>query len=318
MASVDFMKFKGAGHTKAIMRHNDKELREKNEHSNQQIDKDETYLNTSIKGLSYAEICQAYDDRIAFLDENGNKNKRKDRVTAFGLNVPIPKDLTEQQEETWFRRVFEITVEQYGEENVLDMQIHRDEKHQYKNKVTGEWNESRTHGHMMVVPEFDGQLNGKEFSSKKNMIQLNNSIQAMSEAEFGVQFMDGSKTKSRETMETLKFASRQAELDEEAEELREKRLKLNKEKSVLSKRERLADERDRELTERENVLIDVESKVEEISKKAEASFGLVATTRQKDKIKSVLESAVKPITKRTGFSHLQPDAAGNSDPEYEG
>jgi hypothetical protein len=59
----------------------------------------------------------------------------------------------------------------------------------------------------MVIPEHDGKLNGKWFSSRANMIQLNNSIHAMTLMKFGLEFMDGSKKGSVKRVEQLKHES---------------------------------------------------------------------------------------------------------------
>ena len=60
--------------------------------------------------------------------------------------------------------------------------------------------------HMYIVPERDGILNGKWFSSKANMLQVNNSIDDMCMREFGKPFMTGSKKKGK-SVEDLKRRS---------------------------------------------------------------------------------------------------------------
>ena len=76
---------------------------------------------------------------------------------------------------------------------------------------------SRSHLQCYVVPEHNGKLNGKWFSSRANMVKLNNSIHRMAQEQFGVMFMDGSKRKSRKTVEQLKnesaYLAIQQELD---------------------------------------------------------------------------------------------------------
>ena len=54
--------------------------------------------------------------------------------------------------------------------------MHQDEKHAYIHAETGERCMSRSHLQCYVVPEHNGKLNGKWFSSRANMIKLNNSI----------------------------------------------------------------------------------------------------------------------------------------------
>ena len=83
MASVNFLKCKGAGSVKAIMRHCDEDERQQHRHSNPDIDLTATASNESMKGLNYGEACREYDRRIDELDASSNRNKRKDRVTCF-------------------------------------------------------------------------------------------------------------------------------------------------------------------------------------------------------------------------------------------
>lgn len=65
MAAVQFAggKCHGAAEAKAMMRHADADERLKHEHSNKDIDKSKTELNTSLYDLSYTEMCKIYDQR---------------------------------------------------------------------------------------------------------------------------------------------------------------------------------------------------------------------------------------------------------------
>ena len=215
MAGVNFEKIKSAEHGKALMKHCDKEKRLQTEnHSNQQIDKTLSGRNMQYNNTTYESTCKRWDDRIAFLDTLEGQNKRKDRVLLFGLEIPCPKDLPADKEVDWMKQVNQILLSRFGRDNVMNLYFHRDEKHIYRDSETGEKRESRNHIHAFVVPEIDGKLNGKAFSSKKNMIDLNNQIQLMSQQQFGVDFMDGSKKKSKESVESLKNKSKQRETEE--------------------------------------------------------------------------------------------------------
>lgn len=224
MASVNFSngKHKGAVATKAQFRHSLTDERMKCKHKNGDIDLTRTHLNFSLYELGYQELCDKYDNRINALDSTTNDNKRKDRVTCFCLDVPAPKDLREQDCRVWFRMVANIMKEQYGNDNLLEMVVHLDEKHIYKDPVSGEDVESRTHAHCYFTPEHDGKINGKWFSSRGNINKLNNSIQAMTLRDFGIQFMDGSKKKSTDKVEDLKAKS----LREEVKDLQTIKSKL--------------------------------------------------------------------------------------------
>ena len=175
MASVNFEKLKTPQQVKAMLRHCDGEERMEANHSNIDIDKSKTSGN--MQGdLDYAAPCQKYSERIAFLDAKPGANKRKDRVTCFGLNVPAPKDLKPEDEKAFFLAAIKIIINQYGENNIIQYYMHQDEKHAYIHAETGERCMSRSHLQCYVVPEHNGKLNGKWFSSRANMIKLNNSI----------------------------------------------------------------------------------------------------------------------------------------------
>lgn len=221
MASVNFAKFKSAGECKAMMRHCDTAERVKGEHSNPDIDKELTASNGTIKGLTYSKVCDAYDRRIAALDAREGANKRKDRVTLMGLDVPRPADLKDEDQNAWFKRVWDITSKVYGADNMLEGYIHRDEVHTYMDPTTKQEVTSREHMHMYVIPERNGRLCAKECTARASMIALNNAIQKMSEEEFGVQFMDGSQRKTRGNVETMKQASARAQIDKEIAEAQE-------------------------------------------------------------------------------------------------
>lgn len=235
MASVNFEKFKAAQQVKAMFRHCDEEKRLETNHSNIDINKLATPSNMQ-GNLDYDAACKRYDDRIAYLDSQPGANRRKDRVTCFGLNVPAPRDLKPEDERAFFTAVLEIIKNQYGEDNIIQYYVHQDEKHEYINSETGEQCMSRAHMQCYVVPEHNNKLNGKWFSSKSNMIKLNNAIHRMAQEQFGVMFMDGSKKKSRKTVEQLKsestYLAAQKELDTQKMAINTQVAEVKKEKQI--------------------------------------------------------------------------------------
>lgn len=207
MASVDFMKFHAPSEMKRVVRHCDKYQRLKDGHRNPDIDKSLTAKNTQLPNRGYARVCELYAAKIKYLDSQPGANKRIDRVTAFGLEVPCPKDLRETYRAQWFQDVFEIICVQYDIKNVLQYYVHYDEVHNYVHAETGQWQESRVHSHCIIIPEHENRLNGKWFSSRQNMIKLNNDIHDMTMKKYGVEFMDGSKKGSIKRVEQLKHES---------------------------------------------------------------------------------------------------------------
>ena len=264
MASVNFQKCKGGASTKAIIRHCDKEKRKITSHSNESIDISKTDKNITFplrfkrpdgtsyeKVLGYEETCARYDKKIKALDENGNTNKRKDRVTCFALCVPAPEGLKEEDFEEFFFQVNEILKHKYGYQNLINSYVHVDEVHGYKDAETGLERTSRAHGHFFYIPEREGQLNGKWFSSRSNMNDVNKQIDLMSKKLFGIRFMDGSQKKSRKSVEKLKNESLAQEINAAREELAALKVEIQP----------LSEELDRkkvELTTIENQLFDFE------------------------------------------------------------
>lgn len=213
MASVNFEKIKSISEIKAKIRHCDREERLKHEHSNKQINKDLTHNNLNLfKNDSYENACNRFDNRLAYLDSTTNTNKRKDRVNCFGLSIPIPQGLTTEQERQFYSNTYKIICNQYGKDNIIAGYAHYDEIHDYIDASTGSIETSRPHFHLYVIPEKDGILNGKWFSSKANMNKLNKSIDDMCMHDFNIPFMTGSKKKGQ-SVESLKKASTDKLLD---------------------------------------------------------------------------------------------------------
>lgn len=247
MASVNFQKCKGGASTKAIIRHCDKEKRKITSHSNESIDISKTDKNITFplrfkrpdgtsyeKVLGYEETCARYDKKIKALDENGNTNKRKDRVTCFALCVPAPEGLKEEDYEKFFSHVNDILKNKYGYKNLVNAYVHVDEVHAYKDAETGLERTSRAHGHFFYIPEREGQLNGKWFSSRSNINDVNKQIDLMSKELFGIRFMDGSQKKSRKSVEHLKSESLVKELESLKVEIHSLSEELDRKKAELT------------------------------------------------------------------------------------
>ena len=252
MASVQYKKLHLPQDVKRMLYHCDRETRLKTNHANIDIDKSVTHKNTQ-GNLDYKAACRRYDNRIEELDAMpGKVNRRKDRVTCFGLYIPTPKNLKPEDEEEFFREVLKIIAAQYGGfVNIVQYFIHRDEKNKYISE-TGEICWSRTHIHAYVIPvDRKEKLNGKWFSSKSNMVKLNNSIHKMAQDQFGVMFMDGTKRKSRKTVEQLKNES---VFRETQKELEAQKVGLAARQDAVCKQEVALDIKADKLQEKERIL----------------------------------------------------------------
>ena len=233
MASVNFEKIKSVQQMKACLRHCDKKERLEHEHSNKHIDKSRTSLN--LQGGKYADTCKLVDDRMAYFDSLEGQNKRKDRVIGFGLCVPIPEGISDDKLEECSLKIINMIYAEKGERNFINAYLHVDETHEYKDAKTGENRQSLRHVHIYdFCTDENGRFNGKEFSSRKNMMKLNRDIHAMMLHDYGVNFMDGTQRKSKDTVEYLKNESeRQKMRDEVRAEIRKD---IEKEKPTLELR----------------------------------------------------------------------------------
>lgn len=285
MASANWTgaKAKGATEAKAIMRHCDRDEREKHEHANKDIDKSKTSRNWSIRGLSYADACKEYDDRIAALDAVPGGNRRKDRVTYIGIDVPAPAGLPKDQLRPWFNRVWTIFQEQTGDA-AIEGWVHVDEVHDYVHN--GQVVTSREHMHIGAVPAVGDRLCCKEFSSRRNINRLNRSIQEMSLNEFQIPWMDGSQKKNTETVESLKSKS--------LAELKAWERDLEQRERVMSMREMSLDEREHDLNGRER---EVEKRSDQASEFVErARSAAERVEKQAEIIDRVRERTREDIT----------------------
>lgn len=200
MSSVNFEKIKQNGKpVSAYIRHNDSSERLKHEHSNKDINKDLTSGNVDWKGIDYNAAQERYKARIAELDKVEGQNKRKDRVVAFALCVPIPKDVSDKK--AFFIDVMELFSKDFGERNIIQGNLHVDEVHNYIEN--GEVKTSLEHIHCLVIPEINGKLCGKKFSSRAAMSGLSKEIDNLCKTRYHCNFLTG-ETPQHKTVEELK------------------------------------------------------------------------------------------------------------------
>ena len=214
MASVDWKKIKTKQEVFAIMRHDCKDTRLKTKtHNNQELNKDLTHTNTGILD-NYKTSKQRYETRMSELPA-----PRKDSVLGLGFSIPFPKELQEQDQEQWVENVYKLMSDNYGENNICCFVVHRDEVHEYINPETKQREVSRPHIQGIIIPEINGRLCAKEVTARKNMININNVINDMTEETFGISWLTGAKSKSKGNVEDMKYKSRKAELEQKLKEL---------------------------------------------------------------------------------------------------
>lgn len=156
-AIIRMQKFK-APDVKGMQIHN---YREKESHTNPDIDQDKTGLNYDLLNDSKIEFPKAIQREI---DERytGQKTIRKDAVRLCEFVVTSDRDffdkLSPEDEKRFFKESLSFLQERYGKENMLYGIVHRDEK--------------TPHMHVGMVPiTNDGKLAAKQFFGKKTELQ---------------------------------------------------------------------------------------------------------------------------------------------------
>lgn len=241
MASVDWnCKGHGGTEAKAFIRHNDKEQRLKNNHSNKDVNKSYTDRNIDFMNMSYAEKCKMYDDRVSELAQNSRMTKAT--TTYIGLEIPIPDAIgNDKDKERFAKRCVDTIGDMLGKKNIISADLHRDERHVYKDSAKGIKRMSLDHVHVGCVPGIkeDGveRLCCKKFSSRANIMKLNSLIQDMALKEFGISFHTGEGTKSYDSVEALKLQSERAELNELSASLSRRKQNLEEKETKLNTRE---------------------------------------------------------------------------------
>lgn len=257
MASCKFEngKYHTATEAKAHFRHDDISIESRRiaAKGNPNIDVTKSNLNRSLLGLTYEQMCQKYDERIAYLDATTNTNRRKDRVTLQNIEIPVPAELDRRYYNKWFVKVADLLCDLYGRENFIEGQIHYDEEHEYMNAETGELTASRVHAHFSIVPEIKGILNCKKMSGRNNMRKLNSAVDNMTKCLFNCSFMTGEKKKSRQTVDELKNKSNRLALQQREQAVVEAENRLLESIKVIGEQEQAIERKKADLGEYERL-----------------------------------------------------------------
>ena len=237
MASINIRKLHG-GEAAAILNHTHRhDGRPGVEYGNEHIDPKRTHLNSVLhwQGApvreTAAEELVRLRARVAEIDRAEPPARiRKDRVTLVSVEIPAPNfPLTREEEIKFFKKAYsEVARFCGGAQNCGSIQIHRDEVHDYIDPVTKETKTSRVHAHMLCIPYVQGKgVNCKTFMSRDRLRQIQQAVDGRIRQELGIPYLDGSRQKSRGSVESLKLASAREEVYRVEEQLfeAEKQLK---------------------------------------------------------------------------------------------
>jgi hypothetical protein len=235
MASINAKKIKSINRAIGLLKHNDKEQRKQNNHSNKQIDKSLTDNNTMIYkasiGKSYDDISSHFKNRISDFDAVSARTRRKDAVVMLSFESIIPDGISRSNELKFMKDVASYLNTQLGDENLLAAYLHRDEIHDYIDVKTNTRVQSKHHFHLnyMCFDE-DNNLNlGSKFMTKANLKKMNSAIDKIAVEKYGVVFNTGEYKGVSRKVEDLKYNS----VIKEIEELEIERDALKAEKDKL-------------------------------------------------------------------------------------
>ena len=135
--------------------HNSKDTRLEHQHTNEDIDPSRTHLNWSVLGRTYAQKLSFYEQRMSEVEYGRESSGKNERIVAHDLIIYCPPEV-EAQGMKAVRRFFKFTyatlAELVGVENVIDLDVHLDEQHDYVDPDTKEIVHSRIHGHFTFIP----------------------------------------------------------------------------------------------------------------------------------------------------------------------
>lgn len=200
-------------------------------YGNEHVDASRTHLNNVLcfrdapQRETAAEELARLRARVEEIDAaEPPKRIRRDRVTLVSIEVPVPAGLLPEQENAFFQAAFSAIARFCGgSQNCGQIRVHRDEVHEYMDPVTREHKTSRVHAHMIGIPYVKGRgVNCKAFMSRDRLRQIQQDVDNQCRQKLGIQFLDGSRQRSRGTVEDLKLASARVEQEQRVlESLRE-------------------------------------------------------------------------------------------------
>ena len=201
---------------KELRKHYDLEMRKETNHSNTDIDKAKTYLNYNLtcqngnitQNITWIEIEQGIQDEIERIDAiTPPKRLRTDRKTNYILEVVCPKEIEAMgREDEFFEKAYQA-YDAMMPGSLVGAQVHKDEKHIYIDSGNVK-RESLYHMDMFGVPNTKAHgINMKIFMDQVKIIQIQDTIQAMTIKEFGISYNTG-ESPQKKSVEEMKIDSK--------------------------------------------------------------------------------------------------------------
>lgn len=164
---------------------------DKRSHSNKNINPELSPRNFHVGCDSFQEAMNKAEKRLKEVDAVlPPKRLKKDRIEVLLVNIPCPREITEQgKTKEFFNKVNDCMKEYFGEENWHGMEIHVDEVHEYYDRNKHEQCMSLEHAHGVATPFVEGKgVNAKGFMTKANLSRATQVIDEMCLKEFGISY----------------------------------------------------------------------------------------------------------------------------------
>ena len=151
-------KIKNLEHLKNLLMHDEKHVRMIKQHKNVHLDTELTPLNYSYRGLSMSQRLERITDVLAKCknyDSNQTGENRNDLVILHSVILYPPDEVSNDRKksEEWFNQVgIPVMVEIFGEDRILDVDIHFDEIHEFIDPDTHKKKISKIHAHALIMP----------------------------------------------------------------------------------------------------------------------------------------------------------------------
>lgn len=116
---AEFSKYGKSGVGRLFL-HNNRKANDGVQHSNESIDNSKTVFNYHLKKGSVQDLQSRLEELFAL--------KRKDMTVLGEMIVTLPADVKEEDERDFFQAVYDFYSEDFGEDNIINAVVHKDEK----------------------------------------------------------------------------------------------------------------------------------------------------------------------------------------------
>ena len=185
------------------------------EHENRNIDNERTHLNYYLKKGNSEDVRRRIDE-VAHIN-------RKSLVVMCEFMIALPPDVKKEDERTFFESIYSFMQKDFGEENIIDVVIHKDE-------IT-----PHMHGYFVpVVKDEQGheRLCAKELINRQYLRTLHSRLVKHTEKDLGYKcaILTGATAGGNRTILELKNATLAKEIEAQQKKLES----LNKDVNFLS------------------------------------------------------------------------------------